>query len=62
MTRLRLARDPSPVASRCCEPIDRHPCVVFCHGSSSCRVDAFQIPAGCVRVRAPGTVRVRVFG
>lgn len=27
----------------CCEPIDRHPCVVFCHGSSSCRVDAFQI-------------------
>ena len=26
-----------------CEPVERAPCVIFCHGSSSCRVDVFQI-------------------
>lgn len=26
-----------------CESVERAPCVIFCHGSSSCRVDAFQI-------------------
>ena len=26
-----------------CESAERAPCVIFCHGSSSCRVDAFQI-------------------